>query len=459
MNNPFPADFKWGVATSAFQIEGATKEDGRGETNWDEFCRQPGNVLNGDTGDVACDHYHRFPEDIKIMRDLGIKHYRFSFAWSRMFPTGQADRNEKGFDFYDRLIDSLLESDIQPLPTLFHWDLPSALQAKGGFANREIANYFADYSAKVVQHFGDRLKTWITINEPWVITWLGYYLGVMAPGIKDLGQAISSAHHTALAHGKADRAMREIRSDLKIGLNVNLGMPLANGPQTPESLTAIELIDAQFNQWWINALVHGEYPKILIDEYGDLLSSVVQPGDMEIVKTKPDFLAVNYYRDEFVKPDASAPPLSKTSAFPFEIRVDMTPPAELEFTDFNWPITPSGFTNMLVRLHRDWPEIPEFMVTENGCSFHDAPDASGQINDHRRVKFFKQHIDALGDALKQGVPVTGYYAWSLLDNFEWASGYKERFGLVYVDFDTLKRTPKLSAYAYSDLIKKHSAQV
>lgn len=456
MNQVFPPNFRWGVATSAFQIEGATKVDGRGETNWDEFCRQPGKVLNGDTGDIACDHYHRFPEDIKIMQDLGIKNYRFSFAWSRMFPNGQNDRNEKGFEFYDRLIDSLLAADISPLPTIFHWDLPLALQHKGGFANREITKYFADYSASVVEHFGDRLKTWITINEPWVITWLGYFAGVMAPGIKDLSQAIASAHHTALAHGMADRAMRAVRSDLKIGLNVNLGMPLANGPQTTESLNAIELIDAQFNQWWINALVHGQYPQILVDEYGENLTKVVLPGDMDIVKTKPDFLAINYYRDEFVKPSHSAPMLSSNSPFPFDIHVDMTPPPDLEFTDFNWPITSNGFTNMLVRLHRDWPEIPEFMVTENGCSYHDDPNENGQINDHRRVKFFSDHIEALGNALKQGVPISGYYTWSLLDNFEWASGYKERFGLVYVDFETLKRTPKLSAYAYRDLIKKYS---
>lgn len=448
----FPENFKWGVATSAYQIEGATDVDGRGQTNWDEFCNTPGKIQNGDTGQIACDHYHRFPEDIQIMKDLGIPNYRFSFAWSRLFPQGNELRNAKGFDFYDRLIDSLLAANIAPLPTIFHWDLPAALQRQGGFANRKIVDDFTFYSTKLVEHFGDRLKTWITINEPWVVTWLGYYTGLMAPGIKDLSQAIACAHHTALAHGMADRAMRDSRCDLKIGLNVNLGMPLANGPQTQESLRAIDLIDAQFNRWWIDGLIHGKYPEILVMEYGSLLSNLIAPGDMDIVKTKPDFLAINYYRDEFVKPDPGAPSLKDVSPFPFDIQIDMTPPNNLEFTDFNWPITPDGFTNMLIRLHRDWPEIAEFMVTENGCSYHDEPDEKGQVNDIRRVKFFEQHIDALEQAIKAGVPISGYYAWSLLDNFEWASGYKERFGLVHVDFKTLKRTPKISALTYSKFI-------
>lgn len=448
----FPENFRWGVATSAYQIEGATEVDGRGPTNWDEFCNLPGKILNNESGKVACDHYHRFPEDIQIMKDLGISNYRFSFAWARMFPEGNQIRNQKGFDFYDRLIDSLLAANISPLPTIFHWDLPAALQHEGGFANRKIVYDFEYYAAQLVEHFGDRLKNWITINEPWVVTWLGYYTGLMAPGITELSQAIASAHHTSLAHGMADRAMRTTRSDLKIGLNVNLGMPIANGPQTEESLRAIDLIDAQFNRWWIDALVHGKYPEILIKEYGSVLADLISPGDMEIIKTKPDFLAINYYRDEFVKPDQSAPALKDWTPFPFDIHVDMTPPSNLEFTDFNWPITPDGFKNMLIRLNRDWPEIPEFMVTENGCSYHDEPDENGKVNDIRRVKFFEQHIDALEQAIKAGVPITGYYAWSLLDNFEWASGYKERFGLVHVDFKTLKRTPKLSAFAYSKFI-------
>jgi beta-glucosidase len=451
----FPEDFNWGVATSSYQIEGAAFEDGRGESIWDRFCATPGKVANSEDGLTACDHYHRFEEDIQIMKQLGVTTYRFSMAWPRMFPKGDSVREERGFDFYNRLINELLANGIKPLPTLYHWDLPQTLQDKGGWANRETVDAFAEYAAAAVEAFGDRVTEWLTLNEPWCVTWLGYMNGVHAPGVKNLDHALAAAHHTALAHAEASRAMRAVRSDLRIGLALNMTTYRIEDESDKDLAELGDLMDAQLNRWWIEAFLKGSYPENLMKIHEARLGNIILPGDLERLRVQTDILGVNYYSDSFIGlPRAEDKPLIEEGLFPFPHRMNGSAPGP--YTDMGWPVTPVGLEELLLRIARDWPEIEDIAITENGAAYDYQPDESGEVNDIRRIEYLLSHLEAAGRAIEKGAPLKSYYAWSLMDNFEWAEGYNKRFGLVHVDFKTLKRTIKNSGKAYSEVIAASS---
>ncbi len=447
-----PEGFLWGAATASYQIEGSTDKDGRGTSIWDTFAATPGKVVNMENGSVACDHYNRYQEDIQLMKDLGIQTYRFSLAWPRMFPEGASRREQRGFDFYKRLVNELLENGIKPFATLYHWDLPQALQDRGGWANREIVARFADYAAAAAQELGDLVPDWATLNEPWCTSWLGYGIGVHAPGVKDLDSAISAAHHTALAHAEATRAIKAINSNLNTGIVLNMTNYIVDDEQNQELMSLADLLDANINRWWTDAMSTGRYPEVLDEYYGKTYERILLPGDSELLKIENDFLGINYYSDSFVStPQASDKPVSEGGLHPFPQRMNGTPPEP--HTDMGWPLTPDGLGELVKRVHRDWPELPQIMITENGAAYPEGPDEDGQVHDTRRVEYITSHLQSLVEAIETGVPVTRYYAWSLLDNYEWAEGYAKRFGLIHVDFETQKRTPKESAKVYATIIQ------
>ena len=451
----FPTNFLWGAATAAYQVEGAAAEDGRGLSIWDTFSHTPGKTDNGDSGDVACDMYHRYPADIEIMRGLGIKGYRLSISWSRLFPNGDEVREERGFAFYDNLINNLLAQGITPYITLYHWDLPQALEDKGGWRSRETVAAFGKYAAAVAAHFGDRVKHFAPINEPWCVAWLGHGLGVHAPGISDRATAFKVAHHTVIAHATAVNAMRAVRSDLKIGPVLNQANYPADDPSDPVQAHASAILDAVQNRWWMDAIFYGKYPEILVEEFGSEFLDAILPGDMELAQTPNDWLGINYYFDTRVGASDSAKTVEFDNSALLGLTIDSTPVGEL--TDMGWPITPAGLSGMLVRWHKEFGErLPQIFITENGCAYPDGPDQNGKINDQRRISYLDKHLNALLDAIAQGVNIGGYFQWSLLDNFEWSLGYQKRFGIVHVDYNTQKRTPKESAHWYSEVIKANA---
>ncbi len=450
----FPNNFLWGAATAAYQVEGAASEDGRGLSIWDTFSHTPGKTDNGDTGDVACDMYHRYPADVALMKDLGIKAFRLSISWSRLFPNGDGVREERGFAFYDNLINNLLSQGITPYITLYHWDLPQALEDKGGWRSRETVNAFGKYAAAVAEHFGDRVKHFAPINEPWCVAWLGHGLGVHAPGISDRPTAFKVAHHTVIAHATAVNAMRAVRSDLKIGPVLNQANYPADDPTDPVQAHASAILDAVQNRWWMDAIFYGKYPQILVDEFGEEFLDAILPGDMELAQTKNDWLGINYYFDTRVGASDSAKTVEFDNSAFLGLTIDSTPKGEL--TDMGWPITPEGLTKMLVRWQEEFgSRLPQVFITENGCAYPDGPDATGKINDQRRISYLDKHLNALLDAIDQGVNLGGYFQWSLLDNFEWSLGYQKRFGIVFVDYATQQRTPKESAHWYSRVISQN----
>ncbi len=465
----FPVDFRWGAATAAYQIEGAAYEDGRGASIWDTFCKTPGKVHNGESGDVACDHYHRFLDDIQMMKDLGLKNYRFSFSWPRLFPKGDEVREERGFAFYDKLINALLEAGITPLATLYHWDLPQALEDKGGWVNRETVDAFGKYATAVAEHFGDRIKSFSPINEPWVVAWLGYGIGYHAPGRASRAEAFAVAHHTVVAHAVAANAMRAVRSDLKIGPVLNQGNYIPDDANNPELAHIADFFDAYHNRFWIDAFFHGKYPEVIMEKYGSEMNAVILPGDMELAQAKNDFIGINYYNDSRVglpKSDGGSKPsgtLEKDDAprdIPglFGFVVDGEFPGEK--TDMGWPLTPDGIRNLLVRWKNELGDrCPDLYITENGCAYGDEPGADGEVHDVKRIAYLNNHITSIAKAIEQGAPVKGYYQWSLMDNFEWALGYQMRFGIVHVDYQTQKRTPKGSAKWYSEVIRTNGADL
>ena len=454
----FPNNFIWGAATSSYQIEGAANEDGRGPSIWDTFSKTPGKVARGESGDVANDHYHRYPEDIALMKELGLQSYRFSFAWPRMFPNGDSVREERGFDFYDRLIDKLLEANIEPLATLYHWDLPQALQDKGGWVNRDIIKYFADYSTAVVERFGDRVKKFSPINEPWVVSWLGYGIGIHAPGIINRRSAFAAAHHTVIAHAASTNAMRAVRNDILTGPVLNQARHVADDLNDPVQAHAADIGDAHQNRFWMDAFMKGSYPQVLLDNYGDELSSVIKDGDMDLAQVKNDFIGINYYFDNRIGKSLGGKPEWHSISGMFELEIDETPRGPL--TDMGWPLTPIGLEDLLVRWHKEYgSKLPDLYITENGAAYDEGPDANRVVNDQRRIDYLQTHLKAVSNAIAQGSPVKGYYQWSLMDNFEWALGYEKRFGIVYVDFDTQKRTIKESAKWYSNVIKNNGSGI
>jgi beta-glucosidase len=454
MSANFPAEFTWGTATASYQIEGAFDTDGRGASIWDTFSKTPGKVVNGDTGDIACDHYNRFEEDIAIMKELGVSAYRFSIAWPRLFPKGDSNREERGFAFYNRLIDALIAAGIEPMVTLYHWDLPQTLEDKGGWANRGVVDAFADYATACAEAFGDRINNWITLNEPWCVSWLGYSNGVHAPGKKDYNLAIAASHHTALAHAAAFRAIKKVRPEAKVGLTVNMNNIHNESPENQEVADFAALNDSNLNRWWIDALTTGKYPKNLIDTYGDRTAGIILDGDEKLLVTDVDFMGINYYCDGFVRaPRPEDKPAIEGGFMPFPQRADSSAPAHLaqDLTAMGWVVTPEGLGNLVKRVHKDWPQIPYLVITENGSSYDDVKE-NGQVIDTKRTAYLVAHLESLQSAIADGAPVKGYFAWSLLDNYEWAEGYAKRFGIVHVDFQTQERTPKMSFAKYKEII-------
>ena len=389
------------------------------------------------------------------MKELGVKAYRFSIAWPRLFPQGDSVREERGFDFYNRLIDALVAAGIEPMVTLYHWDLPQALEDRGGWANRQTAYAFADYAAACANAFGDRVSTWITLNEPWCVSWLSYSMGIHAPGKKDYRAAVAAAHHTSLAHGLATRSLKAVNPAFKVGLTVNMTNYINESPGDPVVDEVIDLLDGNYNRWWVGGVQNGEYPATLLAAYGDLVDGVILPGDMDLVRCENEFLGVNYYRDEFV---ASARPedlpLRDRAYMPFDQRVNLSLPERFtgKLTDIGWPVTPHGIKDLVLRIHREWPGVKAMHITENGCAYGDGPDANGVVNDERRVDYLRAHLSEVSKAIEEGAPVRGYFAWSLLDNYEWAEGYSQRFGIIHVDYATQRRTIKASGYEYRQII-------
>jgi beta-glucosidase len=449
----FPADFVWGAATSAYQVEGAAREGGRGPSIWDTFAATPGRVAGGDTGEVAADHYHRYPQDAALMADLGLGAYRFSVAWPRVQPDGRGPVNQEGLDFYRRLADSLLERGIQPWITLYHWDLPQALQDTGGWASREVVDRFVEYATAVYGALHDRVANWTTLNEPWCAAFLGHASGVHAPGVQDPATAVRAAHHLLLAHGQATRAMRALSSAPRLGVNLNLD-PVTPASPEPDDLDAARRIDGLYNRLFLDPLFRGRYPADVLEDLGGLGGlDRVDAGELEAVAVPLDLLGVNYYRRFTVavgqgRPRLGGPPSPWVAAGDVDFVARDRPRTAL-----GWEIDPSGLDELLLRLHRDYPSLPLF-VTENGAAFEDGVDRQGRVRDHARVRFLDGHLRAAHRAIQDGVDLRGYFVWSLLDNFEWAEGYAKRFGIVYVDFPTQRRLPKDSAHWYREAIAR-----
>lgn len=437
MTLDLPADFRFGAATAAYQIEGAVDHDGRGPSIWDDFCAQPGRILDGSSGAVACDSYHRYPEDIALMSALGLDSYRFSFAWPRIQPTGSGPAEAAGLDYYDRLIDALLTAGIAPAATIYHWDLPSALQDAGGWANRDTTDRFADYTQVLVDRFADRVAQWIPVNEPNIVTLLGHALGEHAPGLRLGLGALQIGHHLLLAHGKAVGVLRAggARS-VGCANNHSLIWPASD---TEADRGAADFFDAIFNKFYSAAMLTGRYPEGI----AGLLTGPVEQ-DLALIGAPLDFYGVNSYNP--LKVAASSDP-----ANPFT----MAPIEGYPQTDFGWPVAPDAFRDLFIHLRDTYGEaLPPIYITENGCSYAIGPDDTGAIADADRVAFYEAHLQALAQARAAGVDIRGYFAWSLLDNFEWAMGYTQRFGLVWVDFDTLARTPKASFHALARTIEQ-----
>lgn len=444
LSERFDPGFVWGVATSAYQIEGATGEDGRGPSIWDTFSAQPGRTFEGHHGDVAVDHYHRWPEDVALVRDLGLGAYRFSISWPRIQPDGRGRVEPRGLAFYDRLVDGLLEEGIEPWPTLFHWDLPQALEDAGGWPVRETAERFADYAEIVADALGDRVRNWTTLNEPWCAAFLGYGAGIHAPGRTDAAAALAASHHLHLAHGLAVPRLRRRRPDARVGVTLNL-YAVSPADETGRHDDAARRIDGLMNRWFLDPILLGRYPEdVLRDVAGVGGTDVIAEDDLAVISAPLDFLGVNYYSRHVV----AAGPWPGSSQVEFVNR-------EWPKTASGWDVDPAGLTEVLTQVHRDYPPIPIY-VTENGAAFDDVMGADGTVDDGDRIDFLAGHLGALADAMDAGVDVRGYFAWSLLDNFEWAEGYAKRFGIVHVDFDTLVRTPKASARWLGELARRSS---
>ncbi len=439
----FPDGFLWGVATAAYQIEGAWDEDGKGESIWDRFVHRPYNIQDGGTGDVACDHYHRMPEDVALMQQLGIQSYRFSISWPRVLPEGRGATNPVGLDFYERLVDRLLAAGIVPSATLYHWDLPQALQDLGGWTDRDSADWFADYARVVFDRLGDRITLWATLNEPWVSAFLGYATSEHAPGHCDYSQAYQAAHHLLLSHGKAVQLFRQEGYNGQIGIVLNLSHQLP-ATESEADRAACRRVHEQQAGLFLDPLFNGQYPEMLFDWIGPHQPRVLA-GDLDLIRQPIDFLGVNYYLSESVSYATDGR----------RLKADLAPVSAPGWgrTDMGWGINPAGLTAVLqmVRQYGD----PVLYVTENGCALPDIPDGSGFVEDWARVDVLRAHLRAALDAIRAGADLRGYYVWSLMDNFEWSRGYMPRFGLVRVDYDTGRRIPKQSAYWYREVIRQN----
>jgi beta-glucosidase len=441
----FPEGFLWGVATSAFQIEGALDVDGRGESVWDRFRGE-----SGDTGDVACDHYRRWREDVALLGELGVNAYRFSLAWPRLYPTGRPPLERRGLEHYERLIDALLERGIEPVVTLYHWDLPQVLEEDGGWRNRDTVERFVEYAATCFDAFGDRVRWWLTINEPWIVGLLGYLHGLHAPGYRDdvLGE-VTVFHHLLLAHGRAVQAFRERGRGGRIGLAPNLS-PHYPASDDPADAEVSHASDGYVNRWFLDPIFRGSYPRDMWDRYEALLGPLdfVQDGDLETIAAPTDYLGVNYYAPRVMQAAPRDTPWPWRVVVPEGVRTTGGFTAGVASTEAGTPIVPAALTDLLVRLHIDYGDVP-VVITENGAVYQEP------LHDEARIQFIHDHLKALQHALEQGVNVLGYCHWSFLDNFEWALGYAQRFGLVHVDYETLERTVKDSGRWYAGVVREN----
>ena len=445
----FPEGFIWGVSTSAYQVEGGVNEDGRGRSIWDTFTHTPGKIDGGGNGDVACDHYHRWREDIELMAELGVNAYRFSIAWPRLFPTGHGPLEPRGLAHYDRVIDALLERGIEPVVTLYHWDLPQALEDEGGWTARATVERFAEYARACFDAYGDRVKWWLTINEPWIVGLLGYLHGLHAPGVKDdVRGEVTCFHHLLLAHGRGVEELRASGRDGKVGIALSLAphYPLTSAPADIEAAWAS---DGYVNRWFLEPVLRGAYPEDMRARYEQLVGSLdfIRDGDLETIASPGDYLGVNYYARRVMRaaPDQKPYPWQVVVLGDTELTGGGT--AGVPMTEAGTEITPDAFTDLLVRLGKDY-DVP-ILITENGAVFADGPGEDGRVHDERRVRYIRDHLAAVHNAIERGVKIIGFCYWSLLDNFEWALGYLQRFGIVHVDYETQTRTVKDSGYYYA----------
>ncbi len=444
----FPKGFLWGSATASYQVEGAWDEDGKGESIWDRFSHTPGKMDTSDTGDVTCDHYHRYKDDIKLMKKIGLKAYRFSISWPRIFPNGTGKINKKGVDFYKNLIKELRKEGIEPVVTLYHWDLPQKIQDMGGWANRKTIDLFVKYAEVLFNEFGNSISFWITHNEPRVVAYQGHAFGRIAPGIKDKKMALQVAHHLLLSHGKTVRAFRNKGLRGKIGITLNL-KPVYPKTNSPKDRKAAEVYDAYKNKWFSDPLFKGVYPEVdssyFKKEYG---YPEIRKGDMEIISTPIDFLGINCYSRSLVK-------YEKRNG---DFNVKEICPKNSRYTTMNWEIYPKGIYDLLIGIKKDYGDIP-LLITENGASFSDKLLEDGRVHDKNRINYYKKYIKEIWKAIDKGVNLKGYFAWSFMDNLEWAFGFTKRFGLIYVDYKSLNRYLKDSAHYYSDIIKNNGIRM
>jgi beta-glucosidase len=436
MAETFPDGFLWGASTAAYQIEGAVREDGRGPSIWDTFSHSTGKILGDDTGDVACDHYHRWREDVALMRELGLGAYRLSTAWPRILPEGRGPANVKGLEFYDRLVDAVMAADTEPWVCLYHWDLPQALEDRGGWQNRDVASWFADYAHLTVRRLGDRVKHWATFNEPNAACIKGYCEGEHAPGIRGRESGLRAIHVMNLAHGLGVEAMRSERADLLIG-NIYNFHPREPATDREEDQVAAIMLDALWNRSFPEPQILGHYPEPLAAE----MEALVEPGDLDIIRRQPDYFAINHYTRTRVRRDPD---------HPFEVGV-VPPSPGTPVTDMGWEIAPDAFRSVLLEVKERYSGDMPIYVLENGAAFPDQVEGDGRIRDQQRIAYLRDYLGAALDAIAAGVPLRGYFVWSLLDNFEWTLGYNKRFGLVHVDYETLERRAKDSFHFYAEL--------
>lgn len=468
MTRSFPHDFLFGAATAAYQIEGAAFEDGRTASIWDAFARVPGAVINGENGDVACDHYHRYRDDVAVMRELGLQTYRFSTSWSRVRPDG-GPVNQQGLDFYKRLVDELLAADITPWLTLHHWDMPQALEEQGGWTSRDIVDRFVDYAISVHDALGDRVQHWTTLNEPWCSSFLSYTAGVHAPGRTSIRDGLLASHHLLLSHGRTVQALRERDADLDLGITLNLTVVDVADESDPLDIAAGRRIDGQFNRWFLDPLFRGSYPDDIVRDIRKVDAAAiaewqqaVQPDDLDAISAPLNALGINYYHGELVsghpQPGAEGNP-HQTEGQQRETRSPFPSDADIHWverglprTGMDWEVQPDGLTRVLARVAAEYSGDVPLYVTENGVAYDDVVDGDGQVPDADRAAFLRDHVAATLDAIEQGVDVRGYFYWSLLDNYEWAWGYAKRFGIVRVDYETQQRTIKQSGREYAQII-------
>jgi beta-glucosidase len=452
----FPRGFSWGAATAAYQIEGAANADGRGSSIWDTFSRMPGKIRRGDTGDVACDFYHRYPEDVALMSSLGLQAYRFSISWPRIQPGGTGPVNQKGLDYYRALLDELAACGIDAVATLYHWDLPQELQDRGGWAIRSTAERFADYALIAAEQLGDQVTRWITLNEPQVSADHGYRTGVHAPGLTDDAAAVAATHHLLLAHGLGAQALRSVRPNTPVGITLDMHTVRISADTDPDRVEAARLAtDAELNGLFLEPVLHGRYPshiRAALLPTPDLIAA----GDLDTIRQPLDFLGVNYYSPVFLR--AGDPDDLRRNEEPARCELPGVVeyrPAGLDRTPMGWLVDADGLYDLLVQLSDAAPGLPLY-ITENGCAAEDYIDPDGDVKDVERISYLHQHLDAAARAIKAGVNLAGYYVWSLLDNFEWGWGYQRRFGIVYVDFETQRRIPKASARFYSEVVRANA---